>query len=217
MKVCDNCKKEEGCKIRQQVYMNGMNSCSEWQEPKILVGIPCMETVPTRFAISLVGLDKPEGTEFMFVVASLIQHARDGIADYAIKNGFDYVLWLDSDMTFSADILYRLLRDKKDIVSGLYYKRQLPKIPVIYEKTDGGFIPMMEIPEGMFRADAVGMGCTLMKTEALKKVREGGEMFSPYTRMGEDLSFCVRAKKAGLEIWCDPEIKCGHLTMMEVK
>ena len=41
MKVCDNCKKEEGCKIRQQVYMNGMNSCSEWQEPKILVGIPC--------------------------------------------------------------------------------------------------------------------------------------------------------------------------------
>lgn len=217
MKECENCKKKEGCKIRQQVYMNGMNSCSEWTGVKVLMGIPCMETVPTRFAVSLLGLKKPEGTEFLFSIGSLIQEARDNIANYAIENGFDYVLWLDSDMTFPDDTLYRLMLKGKDIVSGLYYKRQLPKIPVIYEKTDGGFIPMMEIPDGMFRADAVGLGCTLMKTEALKKVRESGEMFSPYTRMGEDLSFCVRAKKAGLEIWCDPEIMCGHLTMMEVK
>jgi hypothetical protein len=27
---------------------------------------------------------------------------------------------------------------------------------------------------------------------------------------GEDVSFCLDAKEAGFEIWCDPKIRVGH-------
>ena len=27
---------------------------------------------------------------------------------------------------------------------------------------------------------------------------------------GEDVSFCLDAKEAGFEIWCDPRIRVGH-------
>jgi hypothetical protein len=27
---------------------------------------------------------------------------------------------------------------------------------------------------------------------------------------GEDVSFCLDAKAAGFEVWCDPRIRVGH-------
>ena len=34
--------------------------------------------------------------------------------------------------------------------------------------------------------------------------------FSERFYSGEDVSFCLDAKEAGFEIWCDPRIRVGH-------
>ena len=41
------------------------------------------------------------------------------------------------------------------------------------------------------------------------------DLVKHYTRLkvyavGEDVSFCLDAKEAGFEIWCDPRIRVGH-------
>ena len=40
-----------------------------------------------------------------------------------------------------------------------------------------------------------------------KWVFESGEV---QDMCGEDVSFCLDAKEAGYEIWCDPRIRVGH-------
>ena len=60
--------------------------------------------------------DNSEGTNLQKVV-----HSRNLILDYALKNNYDYVLMLDSDVLVPKDIIEKLLNHKKDIVSGLYY------------------------------------------------------------------------------------------------
>ena len=35
-------------------------------------------------------------------------------------------------------------------------------------------------------------------------------MFAPINGVGEDLSFCWRARQCGYKIWCDPSIALGH-------
>ena len=55
--------------------------------------------------------------------------------------------------------------------------------------------------------------CVMMTMDAAKRVTgEFGLMpFMPTAGFGEDLSFCMRARKAGIKLWCDSRVKCGHI------
>ena len=35
--------------------------------------------------------------------------------------------------------------------------------------------------------------------------------FMPVGGFGEDLSFCLRAREAGLKLYCDSRVRCGHV------
>lgn len=201
---------------------------------KILIAIPCMDTVPVAFAESLLNLDKPEGTKVCFKSGSLIYDARNLLSLTAIDNQFDYVLWLDSDMTFPHDTLTRLLEDVNrshaEMVSGLYVKRTMPTKPVIYyriepPKQNEQGIPEIQICEWMnypkdetFAIAGCGFGCVLTSVKLLKDVWDRyGPAFAPYPWAGEDISFCYRVEQMYRErgehqyIFCDSRIKCGHI------
>ena len=78
---------------------------------KVMIAVPCMDTVPAVFTECLVGLMKPEGTVLVTARSSLIYDARNLLAKMAIDKGFDRILWLDSDMVFGNDLLLRLMND----------------------------------------------------------------------------------------------------------
>jgi hypothetical protein len=43
-------------------------------------------------------------------------------------------------------------------------------------------------------------------------IDEAGELFGkPGEFIGEDVNFCKRANEMGLEVWCDPTIRIGHI------
>lgn len=181
---------------------------------KILVGIPCMDMMHTKTVASLFGMTIPEGTDFYFHSGSVVHEARNNIAINAIKEGYDYVLWIDSDMVIPADALTRLLNDDKDMAAGFYHKRQLPAAPVVY--IDGKPVDDRHaIPEDIFECDAVGFGCVLTKVSLLAEMVKCG-LFHPAFGEGEDISFCRRVKENGYKIYCDPNVKCGHLMTYEV-
>ena len=195
---------------------------------KILIAIPCMDTVPVPFAESLLNLDKPEGTKVCFKAGSLIYDARNLLSLTAIEQGFNYVLWLDSDMVFPRDTLTRLLKhlEERDanIVSGLYFKRYLPTTPVIYSVLDAPKQNAQGVPErqlvsytdypkdSVFEVRGAGFGCMMMHTSVLKHVWDVfGPAFSPLPWGGEDISFCWRVQQLGYKILCDSGVKCGHI------
>ena len=190
----------------------------------IVIAIPCMDTVKTGFMASLVNMDKPEGTLLFIQENTLIYDARNIISSVAITQGFDRVLWLDSDMRFDPDLMERLNADMdqgRDFVSGLYCTRKPPCVPCVYSairygETEDGFVserdPITEIPKGVFEIAGAGFGGVMTSVKLLKAVWEKyGQPFAPLYRLGEDLSFCYRASQLGFKLWCDPDIKLGHI------
>lgn len=188
-------------------------------DKKILIAVPCMDLVQASFAQSLASLNKVGQCAVAFNACSLIYDSRNKLAAKAMKDEFDYVLWLDSDMVFSPDILEKLIADDKDMVSGLYFRRTSPYTPVIFkdsELKDGRLVwsDYTDYPKGeLFKVAGAGFGCVLMKTDMIfDMIGKYGDWFTPLYSSGEDLSFCYRARELGYEIWCDSRIKCGHMS-----
>ena len=100
---------------------------------KTLIAVPCMDTVAAPFAHSLALLTKQGEVYIEFQIASLIYQSRETLVKHAIQGNLDYILWLDSDMTFDPDTLQRLFKtledNDADIVSGLYFRRAAPYTP----------------------------------------------------------------------------------------
>ena len=196
---------------------------------KIMIAIPCMETVPVAFVESLMTMDKPEGTVVCFNPGSLIYDSRNLLALTAIKGGYDYVLWLDSDMIVPRDALTQLLDSTsfldRDVpmVSGVYVRMSMPTQPVIFDKVDppyekdGKAVKVIheyvDYPRNdLFRIEACGFGCVLTSVDLLKEVFEKfGPAFAPFPWCGEDVSFCYRVKQLGKIILCDSSVRCGHI------
>jgi GT2 family glycosyltransferase len=67
----------------------------------------------------------------------------------------------------------------------------------------------LDYPKGLIEIQGVGMACTLIKRKVLETVQK--PYFFPEPNIGEDLSFCIRAREAGYKIYCDTNLICGHV------
>ena len=191
---------------------------------KTLVAIPCMDMVHTRFVGSCLALRPVGDVAFSLTESSLIYDARNTLAKKAVTEGFDRILWLDSDMTFSPDLLERLsarLDTGIEFVSGLYFKRRQPIAPVIFKECgafekDGETKTIAttydDYPDGLFEIAACGFGGVMMTTDLVLEVAQRfGFPFSPILGFGEDLSFCCKVARLGKKMYCDSSIKMGHV------
>lgn len=191
---------------------------------KYLVAIPCMDMMHMQFVHSLLMLQMFPGTEIALGANSLVYDTRNQLAGKAINEGFDRVLWLDSDMTFSPDLVQRLaahLDRGIEFVSGLYMTRKTPIVPCIFSDVSGEppqSTQYCDYPENsFFEIAACGFGGVMMTTDLLRRVvAEYGLPFSPFIGAGEDISFCMRCKALGVPMYCDSSIKLGHIAYTEI-
>ena len=190
---------------------------------KILLGMPCMRTIPHKTVISLLQTVKKGAVEPMLVEGSLVYDSRDTIAQYAVDNGYDYILYADSDMIFSPEDLNRLLYHDADIVSGLYISRDGQNKNVAYSEiiTRRRFpyrTPKLIIDSGVSgyaEIAACGFGFCLIRCEVIKNMlKRYKSLFEPFKGVGEDVAFCIRAKKCGYKIFIDRDVKLGHVGEM---
>ena len=195
---------------------------------RTLIAIPCMDMVHTIFMRALLGMNLVGECQYAISCSSLIYDARNNLAKQAIKENYDYMLWLDSDMDFQPDFMQRLFQDMEennlDIVGGLYFARRAPTNPIVYEKVgywhseEGNEVTPMAVPyreypkDQLFECEGIGFGGVLVKVDLLKRVQDKfGLPFSPILGFGEDLSFCARARDIGAKIYCDSRLKMGHV------
>lgn len=189
---------------------------------KTLIAVPCMDQVAAPFAQSLATLKKVGDVAVTFQVGSLVYTSRNRLAQIAINEATDFVLWLDSDMVIPPETLQYMIRvmEEKDldVLSGLYFRRAHPYTPVLFKtlEIDESGCRWTEwsgdIPDGLTEVGGVGFGCVLMRTEVLISVQaKYYDMFTPLNGAGEDLSFCWRARQCGYRIWLDPAIQLGHV------
>ena len=187
---------------------------------KILLGMPCVKNIPTKTVISLLQTVQKGVVDPMIVEGSLIYDARDTIAKYAVDNGYDYILYADSDMVFCSDDLKRLVDHNTDIVSGLYVTRRGENKNVCYSKVITRRRFPYRAPEliadtlssGYAAVAACGFGFCLIKCSVVKSMlKRYKSLFEPKWGVGEDIAFCIRAKRSGYKIYVDRDVKLGHI------
>lgn len=198
---------------------------------KILIAMPCMDMVRTETMVSLAEMQR-EGAELAVTKASITYDARNALCYKAVKENYDRLLFIDSDMSFQADLLQRLSADMDehdlDYVGALCFRRAPGSEPTVYKKilwAPPEFKPKeiatvevyRDYPrEQLFECAGTGAAATMMSTDLIARIgAKDGWPFSPLLGLGEDLSFNWRAMRTGAKLWCDSRIKVGHVgTMM---
>lgn len=194
-----------------------MSGSWEKTEQNILVITLTREIVATKWAIGFKNLIIPEGCTARFYSGMPFDHGRNTGCKAAIEENFKYILFLDDDIIPPLNLLLELPKHNKDIVSGLYFRRSLPLLPVMYNETDKKSTPVAPVDK-LMEVDLVGAGCLLINTQLLKKMEKNWfewlvdrEDLPPLDRTSEDFTFCRKAKQLGSKIYVDTTMRCEHV------
>ena len=190
---------------------------------RLLIAIPTTDYVPADFVKSLAKLQQElgrRGVAYDVEVQSgtLVYIARNRLANKAINDHYTHVLWIDSDMVFNEKIYEDLMDVGKEMVCGAFVSRRPPYGPCIYSSIEENAIEKVKnFGTRPFRVDGCGFALVLTSVELLQAVTQKfGTCFQPTPYYGEDLAFCWRVKQLGLEIWCEPTVRPGHIAHVPV-
>lgn len=147
-------------------------------------------------------------------------HARNSLAKTMLGH---WLFFIDTDIVLPFNALEIMLQLQKkhnlDVLSGLYYERQPPHYPVVYD-SDGADL---WTGDPHFTGDikqvyAVGGGCLLVKKKVFDRIREElqEEPFSIIADSGEDISFCRRLAKLKIPVYVTNLFKVEHLSLTPI-
>ena len=148
-----------------------------------------------------------------------IVHSRNIIREYVLDNGYDYFLSLEQDVIPPKDIIERLLRHDKDIVSGVYFKEFITKsglkniLPLLYNSKEG-YEYLFQLNEDdisgnkLIKVRGCGLGCVLIKRKVLDVIKF---RYDDKNKAFDDMWFSYDANKKGFFIYSDTGVRCKHL------
>jgi len=152
-----------------------------------------------------------------------VPDARNFIVEKAIKDGIEYVFFVDDDVVIPRNALVQLFKHQADVVGGMYYRKYLPleTVPMV-EIEDGvpGSLDNYEIGDVIHNTLVLPSGCTLIKTEVLAKMDP--PWYKTMTVQGkssitEDTYICERFREQGVDILLDTGVQCLHLDVARRK
>jgi hypothetical protein len=186
-------------------------------------------SVYPQFAAAVANLQTPPGSTMLWQLAggSGLALARNAIVQQAVAMGAGWTWLIDDDHPFAPDILTRLLKHEKDLVAPLVLKRRPPHeavarqlYPVSAGATDAELVaqfrahrddPPIRPKGGLIEIGHTGTGGLLVSSEVLARMPRPWFSWDLMSEgAGEDTLFCLRARAAGFQIFCDVDTPMGH-------
>jgi GT2 family glycosyltransferase len=204
------------------------------ENKKILIGLPNTGYYHFMTVSSIVSLAIPpnHNVGFRFVSNCLIYDAREKLAEYAVNEGYDYLLFIDSDMVLPSNTVLYMLEDMKngaEMVTGMIFKRSYPYQPCFYprarlnkiRKVENGIEKVDMVPDlegciewekdSIIPLEGMGMACCMIDVSLFKRIQK--PWFYPFPKVGEDITFCIKARQeAKAKMIVDTRIDVGHIT-----
>jgi GT2 family glycosyltransferase len=161
-------------------------------------------------------LEKPPGTICTFSHGQSPARNRNIMIEQALAHNCTHILFLDDDVAVRPTLLIDLLKHDKDMVSGLYLMRNYPHLPIMFDEAYSNgkcrYTFLYEGRKGLVEVVAAGLGACLIKTDVFRNMEK------PWITLGElekdhwcdDISFFLRAKKAGYQLYMDLDSPVGH-------
>lgn len=205
-------------------------------QPRILIAVPSFDDPSFETTISLKKLEgeTPYTLATKYKKATYIHTARNGFVYDAVDLKADYLMFVDADMSFTPQGFNTLIKHglelDADLIGGLYVSRYDERINIIKkfgtnDKGEKFLVDIKEIPtfEKPFKVDGIGTGFLLINMRVFTKIdppffyypepQEFGLRPVPFPKneLGDDISFCMKVKQAGFQIFCDPTFELGHV------
>lgn len=135
---------------------------------------------------------------------------------------YDKIFWIDSDISWEVPDFLQLYYAEEKIISGLYQTHPNGTVAVNLPDADGRPTKVNKVEfllhDSPVLVGGVGFGFVAVAQGVFEKmtrpwflidkIRWDGYDFD--TNVGEDYSWCNNAKRAGFEIWVDPNVKVLH-------
>lgn len=165
-----------------------------------------------------------------------IETGRNEVARRFLDTKAEWLWFVDTDVGFEPDVLGRLLdathgAERKIVAAG--YWTPGPRGEPLMSWLDKKYRPHSSLPRrDPIALGACGLGCTLIHRQVLEDIaklehdprdpwvwfgRDLLETESGWNRAGEDVTMCIRARKAGHETWGVPSLVVDHHKMQLVK
>jgi len=188
---------------------------------KVAICVPCRDTVMTGFAFDLAKLCAYEGVTrcakggslmIYQVPGTLIFNQRERLAEEALKDGADAILWVDSDMRFPKDALEILLSRDLPIVGVNATTRRFPVKPTALDidpETNDLVKVNSKGKTGLEQVMGVGFGMVLIKKEVFLAAQKPWFWFEQTDKggtIGEDIYFCAKAFDVGYQTVIDHDL-----------
>lgn len=204
---------------------------------EVVVGVPnqgllfehfvkCLMAMTTYYFYQKVPGFATQGMQVHWTRGSILPRGRLNIVRHAKEVNASHVLFLDSDHTFPADLLHRLVGHDKDVVAINCVTKTIPANPTarqIDPDNPGYGLKVYSDPDthGLERVWQIGTGIMLVKTAVFRKV--GDQVFAmPYREevnnyQGEDWSLVEALHKHGYDVYIDHDLsrECGHVGFYE--
>lgn len=207
------------------------------KELRLVIGVPSGGEWNAHFGNSLVHLAchlsrqvlDYQKQQFALVNrrGSILPKLRHDILQYALQEQATHLLFIDSDQTFPADLVARLLKHEKRVIGANIATKMLPPSPTARQwdpqKPAGRLVYSTPTSPKVEKVWRLGMGIMLIdlaifKLSALKEGPWFDTTFSPETNdyRGEDWFFCERLQKANVGIWVEHRVsyEVGHVGEM---
>jgi hypothetical protein len=194
---------------------------------KIFVGTPCFEyKVNANYVKSLLEFSQNNiDFEPFFLHDSLITRARNELITqfYENQKNFTHLLWLDADVSISANGLQELLNENVNIIASPVPIKNLT--PGEHQSVRGTY---EEVRPYVYKAEAAATGCLLMSKKSVTDLvkssnyyfnddyseRKIYNVFETNIRdqqlMSEDWNICYKLKELGYEIYVNSSFPVSH-------
>jgi hypothetical protein len=110
-----------------------------------------------------------------------IDDAYNLITDHAIKSDVEWLLIIEDDVVIPHDCYLRMAghmdKGTVPIVSGLYYLKANPTLPLVFRGSGNGAFTDFKIGQKVW-ASGIPMGCLLIHTSVLKLMYEEAELYT---------------------------------------
>lgn len=144
---------------------------------------------------------------------------------------YDRILWIDSDIEWEPEDIIQLFSNDVDVVSGCYMLAN--EEVTVYPKVLRGGMTKAEImaKKKPFTVRGVGFGFLAVKQGVFEKIKrpwfsqvsvfieneETGQSEEKFPLMGEDLSWCEKVHRMGIDIWVDPLVRVNHHKQVKIE
>lgn len=202
----------------------------------IMVLTPIRERPSAEYMVSLIQLlDRLRAMGIRISVqlsfCNHITYARNRLCAQFLESDFDDAVFIDDDVGFDAESVWRLHTSDKPVIGGVIHKRN-PKPNTDPHAWAFGWQKNPASDKSGLEVDYVGTGFLKIAREALKTliekrpdlhrpnmVDQEGVAQPDYHRFfffgpneeGEDVMFCRMWREIGEKVWIDPGITLSHM------